>query len=330
METAVGSTAASAAGEANSKGSNPYKGRDFLALADYTPEDIRYLIDLGIELKRKQKAGEVYHPLAGKTLAMIFEKSSTRTRVSFEVGMTQLGGNAIFLSKNDIQLGRGETIADTARTLSRYVDGIMIRTFAHQNVVELARGATVPVINGLTDLSHPCQALTDYMTVLEHKGTLEGLKIAYIGDGNNMVHSLMVGAAKLGLHIAVASPAGYEPDAEVVGITRETAAKTGGKYTFHYDPKEAIENADVVYTDVWASMGMEAEQQEREQAFKSFQVNAELTQYAKHDYIFLHCLPAHRGEEVSAEVIDGQHSVVFDQAENRLHAQKAILAALMG
>ncbi|HZG55067.1 MAG TPA: ornithine carbamoyltransferase [Paenibacillus sp.] len=328
METAVGS---SPAGEAHPKTtSNPFKGRDFLALADYTTEEIKQLLELGIELKRKQKAGEAYQPLAGKTLAMIFEKSSTRTRVSFEVGMTQLGGNALFLSKNDIQLGRGETIADTARTLSRYVDGIMIRTFAHKNVVELARNATVPVINGLTDLSHPCQAMADYMTILEKKGKLEGLKIAYIGDGNNMVHSLMVGAAKLGLHIAVASPAGYEPDAEVAEIAREAAAASGGKYTFHYDPKEAIEEADVVYTDVWASMGMEAEQQEREQAFKTFQVNAELTQYAKHDYLFLHCLPAHRGEEVTAEVIDGDHSVVFDQAENRLHAQKAILAALMG
>jgi ornithine carbamoyltransferase len=307
-----------------------FKGRDFLALADYTPDEIMRLIRLAVELKEKQKAGEVHHLLAGKTLAMIFEKSSTRTRVSFEVGMTQLGGNAIFLSRNDIQLGRGETVADTARTLSRYVDGIMIRTFAHKNVVELARNATVPVINGLTDLSHPCQALADYMTVFEKKGKLEGLKIAYIGDGNNMVHSLMVGAAKLGMHIAVASPAGYEPDAEVVGIARETAATTGGKYTFHYDPKEAIEGADVVYTDVWASMGMESEQQEREQAFKAFQVNTELTQYANPDYLFLHCLPAHRGEEVSAEVIDGEHSAVFDQAENRLHAQKAILASLMG
>lgn len=307
-----------------------FKGRDFLSLADYTPDEIVQLIELGIELKKKQKNGEAYKPLAGKTLAMIFEKSSTRTRVSFEVGMTQLGGNAIFLSRNDIQLGRGETIPDTARTLSRYVDGIMIRTFAHKNVVELARNATVPVINGLTDLSHPCQALTDYMTVLEKKGTLKGLKIAYIGDGNNMVHSLMIGAAKLGLHMTVASPAGYEPDSEVTGLAKEFSETTGGKYTFHYDPKEAIADADVVYTDVWASMGMEAEQQEREHAFKSYQVNAELTKYAKPDYIFLHCLPAHRGEEVSADIIDGPRSFVFDQAENRLHAQKAILAALMG
>lgn len=318
------------AGESAGMTTGSFKGRDFLSLADYTSDEIMELIHLGIELKKKQKAGEVYEPLAGKTLAMIFEKSSTRTRVSFEVGMRQLGGHALFLSKADIQLGRGETISDTARVLSRYVDGIMIRTFAHKNVVELARNATVPVINGLTDLSHPCQALADYMTVYEKKGSLKGLKLAYIGDGNNMVHSLMVGGAKLGVHVAVASPAGYEPDAEVVEVALDIAKSTGGKYTFHYDPKEAIQDADVVYTDVWASMGMESEQQEREQAFKAYQVNAELTQYAKPDYMFLHCLPAHRGEEVSAEVIDGNHSAVFDEAENRLHAQKAILAALMG
>lgn len=331
MNTSASDSAVTGSGEAvTNSGAGLFKGRDFLALADYTPEEIRQLIDLGIELKRKQKAGERFQPLAGKTLAMIFEKSSTRTRVSFEVGMLQLGGHALFLSKNDIQIGRGETIPDTARTLSRYVDGIMIRTFAHKNVVELARNATVPVINGLTDLSHPCQAMADYMTVLEKKGRLAGLKLAYIGDGNNMVHSLMVGGVKLGLHVAVASPAGYEPDAEIVGIAREAGSATGGKYTFHYDPREAIRDADIVYTDVWASMGMEAEQQEREQAFKSFQVNAELTALAKKDYMFLHCLPAHRGEEVTAEVIDGEHSAVFDEAENRLHAQKAILAALMG
>lgn len=307
-----------------------FKGRDFLSLTDYTPEEIMDLIHLGIELKKKQKAGETYQPLAGKTLAMIFEKSSTRTRVSFEVGMYQLGGHALFLSKNDIQLGRGETIADTGRVLSRYVDGIMIRTFAHKNVVELARSSTVPVINGLTDLNHPCQALTDFMTIYEKKGDLKGLKLAYIGDGNNMVHSLMMGGVKLGMHVAVASPSGYEPDAEVVQSTLDAAAAAGGTYTFHYDPVEAIQDADVVYTDVWASMGMEAEQKEREQAFKDYQVNAELTKHAKPDYVFMHCLPAHRGEEVTEDVLEGSHSVIFDQAENRLHAQKAILAALMG
>ncbi|WP_166243699.1 ornithine carbamoyltransferase [Paenibacillus turpanensis] len=305
------------------------KGRDFLALVDYTPEEIQYLINYAIELKRKNKAGEVYQPLRGKSLGMIFEKSSTRTRVSFEVGMYQLGGQALFLSKNDIQLGRGETVWDTAQTMSRYLDGIMIRTFGHKNVVELARGATVPVINGLTDLSHPCQALADYQTVLEHKGKLSGLKVAYVGDGNNMVHSLMMGAAKLGIHFSVASPEGYDPDPEVVELTRENAKKTGASLTLCRDPKEAVADADVVYTDVWASMGFEAEQQKRELAFASYQVNDELMKYAKKDYLFMHCLPAHRGEEVSAEVIDGAHSIVFDQAENRLHAQKAVMAAIM-
>lgn len=305
------------------------KGRDFLALADYKPEEIRYLIDLAIELKRKRKAGETYQPLKGKTLGMIFEKSSTRTRVSFEVGMYQLGGHALFLSKNDLQLGRGETVWDTAQTMSRYLDGIMIRTYAHRTVIELARGATVPVINGLTDYAHPCQALADYQTVLEHKGRLEGLKIAYIGDGNNMVHSLMVGAAKLGLHMSVASPEGYEPDKDLTRQAKDMGAETGSTIRVVRDPRDAIEGADVVYTDVWASMGFEAEQKEREMAFRNYQVNEELVKYAKSDYVFLHCLPAHRGEEVSAEIIDGSHSIVFDEAENRLHAQKAIMAAIM-
>ncbi|MFC4811596.1 ornithine carbamoyltransferase [Paenibacillus sp. GCM10023250] len=305
------------------------KGRDFIELTDYTPEEIRYLIDLAIELKRKQKAGETYHPLKGKTLGMIFEKSSTRTRVSFEVGMYQLGGQALFLSRNDLQIGRGETISDTAQTLSRYLDGMMIRTFAHRTVIELARAATVPVINGLTDLAHPCQVLADYQAVLEHKGRLAGLKIAYIGDGNNMVHSLLIGAAKLGLHMSVATPEGYEPDADIVRMAKEYAAETGSRIHVCRDPREAIADADVVYTDVWASMGFEAEQKERELAFADYQVNEELVRRAKPDFIFMHCLPAHRGEEVSEGVIDGKHSIIFDQAENRLHAQKAVMAAIM-
>jgi ornithine carbamoyltransferase len=305
------------------------KGRDFLALVDYTPEEIEYLLQLAIELKHKQKAGETHQPLKGKTLGMIFEKSSTRTRVSFEVGMYQLGGHALFLSKNDLQLGRGETVWDTAQVMSRYLDGIMIRTYEHRKVIELARGATVPVINGLTDLSHPCQALADYQTVLEKKGSLKGLKVAYIGDGNNMVHSLMMGAAKLGMDFAVATPEGYEPDAEVIELSQENAKQTGGKLIVCRDPREAIENADVVYTDVWASMGFEEEQAQREIAFKNYQVNEGLVQYAKKDYLFMHCLPAHRGEEVSEGVIDGNHSIIIDQAENRLHAQKAIMAAIM-
>ncbi|WP_127498015.1 ornithine carbamoyltransferase [Paenibacillus glycanilyticus] len=305
------------------------KGRDFLMLLDYTTEEIRYLIDLAIDLKKKQKAGEVYQPLKGKTLGMIFEKSSTRTRVSFEVGIYQLGGQGLFLSGNDLQIGRGEPILDTAQVLSRYLDGIMIRTFAHRNVVELARGATIPVINGLTDLSHPCQALADYQTILEHKGRLDGLKLAYIGDGNNVVHSLMMGAAKLGVDISIATPEGYEPDADLLKQSIDNAQETGARIHLCRDPKEAIADADVVYSDVWASMGQESEQKERELAFANFQVNEALAKYAKKDYLFMHCLPAHRGEEVSEGVIDGPNSIIFDQAENRLHAQKAIMAAIM-
>ncbi|OXM15075.1 ornithine carbamoyltransferase [Paenibacillus herberti] len=305
------------------------KGRDFLALADYTPQELCYLIDLAIELKRRQKSGEVYHPLKGKTLGMIFEKSSTRTRVSFEVGMYQLGGHALFLSGNELQIGRGEPILDTAQVISRYLDGIMIRTFAHRTVIDLARGATIPVINGLTDSEHPCQVMADYQTALEHKGKLEGLKVAYIGDGNNMAHSLLMGAAKLGMHMSVATPEGYEPDAGIVSQTKAVASETGSQIMVCRDPREAIEGADIVYTDVWASMGQEAEQKERIKAFAAYQVNEELVKHAKSDYLFMHCLPAHRGEEVSEGVIDGKHSIVFDEAENRLHAQKAIMAALM-
>jgi len=305
------------------------KGRDFLMMVDYTPEEIRYLIDLAIELKKMQKAGETHHLLKGKTLGMIFEKSSTRTRVSFEVGIYQLGGQGLFLSGNDLQIGRGEPIWDTAQVLSRYLDGIMIRTFAHRKVVELARGATIPVINGLTDLSHPCQALADYQTILEHKGRLEGLKVAYIGDGNNVVHSLMMGAAKLGVNISIATPEGYEPDADMIQQSKDHASETGAQIQLVHDPKEAIADADIVYSDVWASMGQEEEQKERELAFANYQINEELVKYAKKDYQFMHCLPAHRGEEVSEGVIDGKHSIIYDQAENRLHAQKAIMAAIM-
>ncbi|MCJ8012736.1 ornithine carbamoyltransferase [Paenibacillus sp. KQZ6P-2] len=306
------------------------KGRDLLELDDYTTEEIQYLLELAIELKRKQKNGEVYQPLKGKTIGLIFEKSSTRTRVSFEVGAFQLGAHALFLSKNDIQLGRGEIISDTAQVLSRYLDGIMIRTFGHHNVVDLAKYASVPVINGLSDLAHPCQVLADYQTILEHKGTLKGLKLAYIGDGNNMAHSLMIGGAKLGVHVSIASPEGYEPDPEVVKQSREIAKETRAEIVVTHSPKEAVKDADAIYTDVWASMGFEEEQKIRETAFKDYQVDEELVKGAKSDYLFMHCLPAHRGEEVSAGVIDGKNSVIFDQAENRLHAQKALMAALIG
>ncbi|WP_148466525.1 ornithine carbamoyltransferase [Paenibacillus sp. GM2] len=305
-------------------------GRDFLEMDDYSTEEIQYLIDLAIELKRKQKNGEVYEPLKGKTVGLIFEKSSTRTRVSFEVGTYQLGGHALFLSKNDIQLGRGETIADTAGVMSRYLDGIMIRTFGHDKVVDLAKYASIPVINGLSDLAHPCQVLADYQTIYEHKGKLQGIKLAYVGDGNNMAHSLMIGGAKLGVHVSVSSPEGYEPDAAVVQQAQEFAKATGAMIEVVCDPKAAVQDADVIYSDVWASMGFEEEQKQRELAFKDYQVNEQLVSYAKDDYVFMHCLPAHRGEEVSEGVIDGKHSIIFDQAENRLHAQKALMAALMG
>lgn len=305
------------------------KGRDMIELDEYSTEEIQFLLDSAIELKRKQKNGEVYQPLKGKTLGLIFEKSSTRTRVSFEVGMFQLGGHALFLSKNDIQLGRGEPISDTAQVMSRYLDGIMIRTFGHDNVINLAKHASIPVINGLSDMAHPCQVLADLQTVLEHKGKLKGLKMAFIGDGNNMAHSLLIGGAKMGMHVAVASPEGYMPDEGIVKLSEEIAAQSGGKITITHDPIEAAKDADVIYTDVWASMGFEEEQAEREAAFADFQVNEELVKAAKPDYLFLHCLPAHRGEEVSESVIDGANSVIFDQAENRLHAQKALMVALM-
>ncbi|EFU38165.1 ornithine carbamoyltransferase [Paenibacillus vortex V453] len=305
------------------------KGRDMIELDEYSTEEIQFLLDSAIEIKRKQKNGEVYQPLKGKTIGLIFEKSSTRTRISFETGMFQLGGHALFLSKNDIQLGRGEPISDMAQVMSRYLDGLMIRTFGHDNVVNLAKYASIPVINGLSDMAHPCQVLADLQTVLEHKGKLKGLKMAFIGDGNNMAHSLLIGGAKMGMHVALASPKGYEADAGIVKLSEDIAAQTGGSITITQDPIEAAKDANVIYTDVWASMGFEEEQAQREVAFADYQVNEELVKAAKPDYLFLHCLPAHRGEEVSEGVIDGVNSVIFDQAENRLHAQKALMVALM-
>ncbi len=268
--------------------------------------------------------------LAGQTLGMIFEKSSTRTRVSFEVGMFQLGGHALFLSARDIQLGRGEPIYDTAKVLSRYLDGIMARTFAHKTVTDLAQYASVPVINGLTDLSHPCQSMTDFFTAWEHfGGELKGRKLAYIGDGNNMAHSLMFTASKVGMDISIATPGGYAPDATIVAMAQADAEAAGTKVIVTTSIEEAVAGADVVETDVWASMGQEAEAEKRNRDFSGWIVNGRVMAMAKPEAIFMHCLPAHRGEEVAAEVIDSPQSVIYDEAENRLHVQKAIMVALM-
>lgn len=305
-------------------------GKDFLTLIDYTSSELSFLIELAHDLKEKQKSGERFQPLQGKTLGMIFEKSSTRTRVSFETGIYQLGGMGLFLSTDDMQLGRGEPVADTAKVLSGYLDGIMIRTYSQKMVEELAENASIPVINGLTDVYHPCQVLADLQTMEEIKGGLQGVKLAFIGDGNNMANSLVLGAAIMGMHISIASPEQYQPDHLIAKKAVRMAAASGGKVDITTDPIHAAEKADVIYTDVWASMGQESESSEREKAFENFQVNSKLLSLAKKDVSFMHCLPAHRDEEVTAEVIDGQNSVVFQQAENRLHAQKALITALMG
>ncbi|HEX5577112.1 MAG TPA: ornithine carbamoyltransferase [Gemmatimonadaceae bacterium] len=296
--------------------------RDFLAIPDYSREELLNLFDLA---ERMRNGAFTERPLAGKSLAMIFMKSSTRTRVSFEVGTWQLGGHALFLSPRDVQLGRGEPIADTARVLSRYVDGIMIRTFGHDEVEELAKHATVPVINGLTDLLHPCQILADILTIRQHLGTIDGRKVAWIGDGNNMANSWINAAYRLGFDLTLACPEGYDPDRSILERARSAA-----NVRVVRDPAEAVDGADVVNTDVWASMGQEEEQAVREKAFKGYIVDDALMSRAQQDAIFMHCLPAHRGEEVAASVIDGPQSVVWDEAENRLHIQKAIMANLMG
>ncbi len=308
---------------------NDLKARDFLSIHDFTPEAIEQILDTAAMLKLRQKAGLTDQPLRGKTLGMIFQKSSTRTRISFEVAMWQLGGYALYLSANDLQLKRGETIADTARVLSRYLDGIMIRTYSHEEVVELARHAEIPVINGLTDLLHPCQAMADLMTIAEKRGRLAGLRLAYVGDGNNMAHSLMFGGAKTGMHVVVATPRSYPPDPGIVEAARSDARATGATIEVVEDPGAAVKGADVVYTDVWASMGQESQAEEKRKALQSYQVNSKLMALTKAEAIFLHCLPAHRGEEVTDEVMDGPHSAVWDQAENRLHVQKAILALVL-
>ncbi|AIU70108.1 ornithine carbamoyltransferase [Thermococcus eurythermalis] len=305
-------------------------GRDLLCLQDFTREEIETILKTAEMMKIWNKIGKPHRVLEGKTLAMIFQKPSTRTRISFEVGIYQLGGYGLYLNANDLQLRRGETIADTARVLSRYVDGIMARVFDHKDVEDLAKYASVPVINGLSDFSHPCQALADYQTILEKKGRIQGLKIVYVGDGNNVAHSLMIAGTKLGANVVVATPEGFEPDEKVIKWAEQNAAESGGSFELLHDPVQAVKDADVIYTDVWASMGQEAEAEERRKIFQPFQVNKELVKHAKPDYIFMHCLPAHRGEEVTDDVIDSPNSVVFDQAENRLHAQKAVMALVMG
>ena len=302
---------------------------DLISLNDLTTEQIYEILDLADKLKKDNKEGREHHILKGQTLGMIFTKSSTRTRVSFEVGMYQLGGSALFLSSNDIQLGRGEPISDTAQVLSRFLNGIMIRTFKHSDVIELADYASIPVINGLTDDEHPCQVLADLQTIREHKGQLKGLKLAYIGDGNNMAHSLLHGCAKTGIDIAIASPEGYTCGQRFVDDAKAAAEKSGSKVIMTSDPVEAISDADVVYSDTWASMGQEAEKEIRAKIFAPYTIDKNLFANAKKDAIFMHCLPAYRGYEVTEDVIDGPNSVIFDEAENRLHAQKAVLVKLM-
>ncbi|HYM39361.1 MAG TPA: ornithine carbamoyltransferase [Thermoplasmata archaeon] len=303
--------------------------RDLLSMLDLET-DLVATLELAASLKNRTKAGEPYEPLRGKSLAMIFEKASTRTRVSFEVGMTQLGGHALFLSPNDLQVGRGETIADTARVLSRFVDGILYRAFKSENVRELARHATVPVINGLDDKEHPCQIVADLMTIHEQRGELKGLKLAYVGDGNNVCNSLLIGCAEVGMHMTAGVPKGYEPDPGLLAAARRIAAGKEARIEVVHDPFAAVRDADVLYTDVWVSMGMEKEREERERIFLPYQVNAKLVAAAKPDAMVMHCLPAHRGLEITDDVVDGKQSIVFDQAENRLHAQKAILVRFLG
>lgn len=310
--------------------SKALKGRDFISIHDYTAEEIKLVLETGAQLKKENKDSIAHHHhLQGKTLGMIFQKSSTRTRVAFEVGMYQLGGHALFLSPRDIQLGRGESIKDTAQVLARMLDGIMIRTFEHEEVLELAKWADIPIINGLTDLLHPTQIIGDMMTIKEHKGTLKGLKCVFIGDGNNVAHSLLFGGAKVGMDIIIACPPGFEPSAEILTLARQDAQQTGAKLSVMTDPQEAVRDADIIYTDVWASMGQEDEAEEKEAQFLRYQVNQQLMSLAKKDAIVLHCLPAKRGKEITDEVMDGPQSVVFDEAENRLHAHKAIMALVM-
>lgn len=299
--------------------------KHFLKLLDYSGKEIIEMLNLADQLKYEQKHGIEHKYLAGKTLGMIFQKASTRTRVSFEVGMYQLGGYPLFLSANDMQIGRGEPVEDTARVLSRFLDGIMIRTFDQAEVEALAENGSIPIINGLTDFCHPCQVMADLMTIREYKGTLEGLKMCFVGDGNNMANSLIVGGLKTGMSVTIACPEGYEPPQEILDFAKEY----GDKFEMYHSAKEAAQNADVVYTDVWASMGQEQEAKLRAKAFEGFCVDSDLMSVTNKDCMVLHCLPAHRGEEISAEVLEAHANEIFDEAENRLHAQKAVLVATM-
>ena len=299
--------------------------KHLLKLMDLSEKEIIEILNLADQLKYEKKNGIQHHLLKGKTLGLIFSKASTRTRVSFEVGMYDLGGNALFLSSRDLQIGRGEPVEDTARVLSRYIDGIMIRTFAQKEVEDLAKYGSIPVINGLTDYCHPCQVLADLMTIREHKGTLKGNKLCYIGDGNNMTNSLIVGGIKTGMSVAVACPKGYEPDAELMKWASEN-----GDFLCTDDVLEAAKGADVLYTDVWASMGQEAEAEERKKIFKEYQINSKVTEVANKDVMVMHCLPAHREEEITSDIFETHADEIFDQAENRLHAQKAVLVKCLG
>mgnify|MGYP003393345835 FL=1 len=303
--------------------------KDLLTINALTTKEIEDILMLSAELKKKQKNRQMDCPLIGRTLGMFFEKPSTRTRVSFEVGIYQLGGQAIVLPVSDLQIGRGETIADTARVLSRYIDAIVIRTFEHKIVEEWAEHASIPVINGLTDMHHPCQALADVFTIKEKRGSLKGLKLTYIGDGNNVAHSLIEICVKTGVDISLACPKGYEPDKKIVKSAIEDAKKIGSKIEILSDPQKAAKDADVLYTDVWASMGQEKEHKKRLKIFKDYQLNKKLLKSAKPDALVMHCLPAHRGEEITEDVLEGANSVIFDQAENRLHTQKAVMFRLM-
>jgi ornithine carbamoyltransferase len=305
------------------------KGRDFLRINDWAPDELLSVLDLADRLKARQREGIDHRHLEGRTLGMIFQKPSTRTRVSFEVGMFQLGGSALYLAAGDLQLGRGETVKDTGRVLSRYLDGIMIRTFAQSDVDELAKHSDVPVINGLTDEFHPCQALADVMTIRERLGGFDGVRVAYLGDGNNVCHSLMVACGKLGMDFVAATPEGYDPDPEVVGWAREAAVASDGSIDLVREPRLAAEGADVLYTDVWTSMGQEEEHQRRLQDLDSYRIDTSMVSLASERAIVLHCLPAHYGEEITEEVLYGDRSAVWDQAENRLHAQKGLMALII-